>query len=238
LKRLNLAVLICFSVAALAAKLDAATVNFCGGANECLCIYWEGSSGAYLEKRCPGEAGWVTSPTGPVSPGGDGSWAPSNPQTPPTAPGSPLQGELLLATNNAAAAAKLVIRGIRTYVEGIGYTYTPTTCSELFNASNYSTDGYQVLSGIIFRAGEGVQDAQGNVPCAQSAQLWTRCCNNSPYVMVCNSFLSQTSKQRRNSIIHETMHVAGQREDSTSATGPGGAPTTYQISSAVDAACP
>lgn len=195
MKRIDLAVpwlVICLAIATFGTKVEAATVNFCGGSNECLCIYWEGPSGGYLEKRCPGEAGWVTSPATPVSPGGDGSWAPSNPQTPPTAPGSPLQGELLLAANNAAAAAKLAVRGIRVYVEGVGYTYTPTTCSELFNASNYSTDGDQVLNGIIFRAGEGVQDPQGNVPCAQ-AQLWTRCCNNSPYVMVCNSFLSQTS---------------------------------------------
>lgn len=152
----------------------------------------------------------------------------------------PLSGELKAAVDRAVSSAKIKTRGQRTLDPETGwYTYAPTKCSELFEGSNFNNNGYSLLSNyVVFRSGEGVQDGNGNVPCSGSASAWTTCCNNSPYVFVCNRFQSQTSSRQTAVIVHETMHVAGQREDQNPSTGPGDPPNTDQITATVEAACP
>lgn len=215
-----------------------AMVSLCG---ECVCIYWTTSSGGYLEKRCPQSAGWVTNPNDPIDdPGGSwgGGGAIQQPQSPH--PGNTiLAGELSMELDRAKTDAQAETRGDRVFNDGTGkYEIVENECSDLFNASPLDMRGPEVLANIIWRGGEGVNDASGNAPCDQpGTALWTTCCSHSPYVFVCDSFKSLPSSTQTAIVIHEAMHVAGQLEDQDSTTGPGDPPNSTQITDQVKAAC-
>ncbi len=95
---------------------------------------------------------------------------------------------------------------------------------------------YILGSYIVWRYGEGVTDSRGNVPCTIST-AWTECCTHRKYVFICDSFARLTPEERTITVIHEALHVAGQKEDRTTSFGPGDPPTSSQIQANVRAAC-
>lgn len=91
---------------------------------------------------------------------------------------------------------------------------------------------------IVVRGGEGVQGPGGSVPCDNPGiAVWTTCCQHDPDVFVCNSFGSLSSNLQTALVIHETMHVAGQPEDTTATAGPNDPPTTAEITARIREAC-
>lgn len=216
------------------------SVNQCGPANQCLCIYWTTSAGGYLEERCPSDSGWTTQPVVPPIPG-YGTWGGDGTATnPPTAPGSPLPaGELSYEVGSANSAAARKVHGDRVYDDLSGkYIYEPTPCTDLFYGSKFNEDGWSLLNYYIsYRYGEGVRDSHGSVPCASGAAAWTECCNYQKYVFICDAFKNMSASTQQAILIHEAMHVAGQLEDGSSTSGPGDPPNTSEITSTVRAAC-
>jgi hypothetical protein len=213
----------------------AATVQQCGSQGECICIYWVYSTGEYLEKRCPGDAGIVDDPATTAAAAGEGTWTRGTPTNPSTAPGTPLAGALLTAVDNANASAVRKTHGDRIFDEGSStYYYVPNECSELFDGSEFNDNGsYLLRSYIQYRDGEGVESG-GRTPCSEGAAAWTTLGNHSKYVFICPSFLNMTSSDRTARLIHEALHVAGQREDEDSSTLP---PSDNKITTAVKEAC-
>lgn len=213
----------------------AATVELCGSQGECICIYWIYNTGAYLEKRCPGDAGIVDDPTKPPPLAGEGTWTRGTPTNPSTAPGTPLSGALLTAVDSANNSAVRKTRGERIFDEGSGnYYYVSNKCSELFDGSEFNDNGsYLLRSYIEYRDGTGVASG-GGTPCSEGAAAWTTLGNHSKYVFICSSFLNMTSADRTARLIHEALHVAGQREDEDSSTLP---PSDNKITTAVKEAC-
>ena len=204
---------------------------------ECTCIYWTTSTGGYLEKRCPGDSGWVTDPSNPPG-AGDGSFGGSTVTNPTTAPGTALPSDKQMVVNQANGRAKFKVHGRRVLSDTGAYVYEPTACTMLFDGSPLNQDGYALLdSYITYRGGENLVSSDGTTPCNEGAAAWTTCCSGARYVFVCNNFFSMTSSMQSTILIHEAMHVAGQREDKSNTAGPGDPPTTSEITSAVQSAC-
>lgn len=206
----------------------------------CICIYWDGPTSSTVEVRCTGDAGWAPGGATPSSPvPGDGSWGGGTP-TSSTAPGMPLSGDLYMAVSQANTAAKNAVRGDQQYSPELKWYYVPNACTKLFYGSTYSQDGYQLLNGYItYRNGEGVRDPNNanRIPCNEGVSAWTTCCNHDKYVLICNSFLNQTGPNRTATLIHEAMHVAGQRETVGGNNGDQTPPNPAQLTEAVKAAC-
>jgi len=118
------------------------------------------------------------------------------------------------------------------------YEFLPNTCADLFWGAPWSTNGQYLLhTYVAFRNGDGVTDPNGHVPCSEGAAAWTTCCNHDKYIFLCNSFQNLSSSDRIYTVIHEVMHVAGQKEDTNSTFGPSNPPNPSQITAAVRSAC-
>ncbi|HEV7240619.1 MAG TPA: hypothetical protein VGQ36_15380 [Thermoanaerobaculia bacterium] len=206
----------------------------------CICIYWDGPGSSTVEVRCNGDGGWSpsSSPTLPIP--GDGSWGGGG--TPPNspAPGMPLETVVAMAVNQANNTAKNKVRGDRRYDPEIKYYYTPNNCTRLFYGSSFSESGYELLNGYIrYRNGEAVSDPNQStrIPCNEGIAAWTMCCEHGKYVLICNEFMNYGPDDRVATLIHEAMHVAGQRETAGGNNGDQTPPSTSQIMAAVKAAC-
>lgn len=171
---------------------------------------------------------------GPGSFGGNGT---------PAAPPSPLPGDAITAqqlTKLAAAKSAARSKVARRRIPGLDPpTLAPTTCTLLFENAPLQMTGVELLdSYVIFRGGQNVVGPLGNEPCSSGGTgAWTTCCDHSPIIYLCNEFSNLSSSTAGLILIHEMLHVAGQREDSNSTTGPGNPPNTAQISAAVMEAC-
>jgi hypothetical protein len=153
------------------------------------------------------------------------------------APGTILTGEDWAAMDRARKAAFAKLRREKMLDAPPG-SYEPNDCADLFNEAPWSENGaYIVNNYAVYRNGEGVTDHEGNVPCSEGANAWTRCCNHSKYVFLCARFKSLPAGEMARVLIHEALHVAGQNEDHTYTVSATDAPTTSQISDAVRAVC-
>ncbi|HEX9981967.1 MAG TPA: hypothetical protein VGF69_01765 [Thermoanaerobaculia bacterium] len=151
-------------------------------------------------------------------------------------PGNPLDQATQLALNSGIDLADVKLMGefdpdLRRYVSN--------ECTELFLESPLGRSGRSLLNGYVaFRSGTGVRDSAGAVPCNGSAAAWTNCCSHSPYIFICDSRFNEMSRtQRALVIIHELLHVGGQREDKNTTVGAGDPPNSPQISDAVAKSC-
>lgn len=76
------------------------------------------------------------------------------------------------------------------------------------------------------------------VRCPQSEDsVWTTCCQHDPDVFVCSRFENQPRDFAAALVIHEVLHVAGQREESDPGEEPLPPPTPAEITDAVREAC-
>lgn len=227
----------------------AVTVTLCGP--ECICIDYTKASGSYIEVRCTGDSGgggggggggWTTIPPGPSDPppGGPGSFggtgnpgSPSNPH-PCDAVAGPLAQKLEKAKTWATTKLSWV---------GPPENRRPTTCTALFRNSRLGVPAKSLLDEnapfhAIFRRGQNCTLPNGQTsPCGSGVAAYTTCCSHSPYVYLCDSFANLTSTDAGIRVIHELLHIAGQREDETSSTGPGDPPTSNQLNDLVRVAC-
>lgn len=224
-----------------------ANVYICGQddlVNQCICIAWSNNS---FEMRCPASGSdrlpypGTTLPSPPPGEGG-GTWGgngtPKNAVSP--APGTAIaSGELLLELTRAKDEAKVALRREPFSPDGEpdpkGRTF-PSKCADLFLETPLGLEGYELLGNgyVVFRGGEGLQDQNGVVQCASGVPAWTTCCDHSKYVFICNSFKMLSARQQTNVIIHEVLHVAGQREGSGY---PASSPSPEQIRDRITSAC-
>lgn len=137
---------------------------------------------------------------------------------------------------NANQTAQVRVKGDK---DPYSNFWLPDECTALFSNSPLGMNGYSLLNSYItYRHGEGVQDANGKVPCSEGNAAWTSCCDHKKYVFICNSFANLSMSERANVLIHEAMHVAGQREDQTgTVSGPSDPPNTTQIQDMVRSVC-
>lgn len=222
------------------------TVTLCGPG--CICIDYTRASGSYIEVRCTGgggggDGGWTTiepgptdpAPDGPGSFGGDGDpGSPTDPHPCDPVPADPLGSKLSQARIWATQKLSWV---------GPFENRRPTTCTALFRNSPLGVAGKTLLDEnapfhAIFRKGENCTLPNGQPsPCSSSIAAFTTCCNHSPYVYLCDSFADYSHTDGGIRLIHELLHVAGQREDTSTTTGPGNPPTTNQLNDLVREAC-
>lgn len=223
------------------------TVTLCGPG--CICIDYTKDTGSYIEVRCTGgggggggDGGWTTIEPGPNDPapdnpgsfGGDGD--PGSPTDPH--PCNPVSGALLQKLTQAKTWATTKLSWI-----GPPENRQPTTCTHLFRNSPLGVSGKSLIDGsspfqAVFRNGQSCTLHNGDPsPCGSGTAAVATCCEHSPYVYLCDSFadLSQTDAGIR--LIHELLHVAGQKENTTPSTGPGDPPTTNQLNDLVREAC-
>lgn len=221
----------------------AASVGLCPSENgtPCLCISWDVKGGTYIEVRCPEASisGWTTDPNG-NNPQPPGSWrGPGSEPEPRTShPGNPLGLKEKVKWDNAMDIASTKLLGDCENIGGKPHCI-PDECGRLFQGNPLGRKGYDLLTNyVIPRGGEGISDAHGVKRCSlPGVQAWTNCCDHNPYVFVCKRFGDLNANDAAMFMIHETLHVAGQHEDTDGATGPGESPNTNQISAAVREAC-
>lgn len=119
-------------------------------------------------------------------------------------------------------------------------TWLPTRCTDLFSDNPLGYPGAYILgSYITLRDGTGVRNENNVDVCATgNTSAWTKCCLHEPVVFVCPSqFVALSPSQRITKIIHETLHVAGQFENTNGSVGPGDPPNPAQIDDLVNEAC-
>ena len=149
-----------------------------------------------------------------------------------------LAGPASLAVSDAKSAAIEKLRGEKvTDMKGV---WEPNDCTRLFAGSPLGKAGAYLLgSYVVFRDGAGVKDANGTDQCATgSVTAWTKCCQHDPVVFICSDkFGGLSSNARITKLIHETLHVAGQFENTNSSVGPNDPPNPQQIDALVNAAC-
>jgi hypothetical protein len=213
---------------------SAASITLCGDTNQCTCITWISGGSATVEVRCPtGEDPAGTPTTGTMPPTWGGTGTPMGSTSP--APGNALDVAQGAAVGRATTAAKNLLLG--EYDTEL-HRYTDNECTNLFDGSKLGKSGHGLLTSyIVFRSGDGVRDAAQNIPCAGNVAAWTRCCSHSPYVFICPQFANLTSEQQTATLIHEAMHVAGQREDTNTTVGAGDPPSSANITNVVNRAC-
>jgi hypothetical protein len=230
------------AVAPAAAKVK---ISLCGP--DCLCIEYDEDFGTHIEVRCNlsggggGEGGWTTiepgpnepAPDGPGSFGGDGD--PGEETTP--APCNPVPVARQPKLNSAISSAKTRLTRV-----GPPENRQPTTCTTLFRNSPLGMPGLTLLDPnapfhAIFRYGENCTLPNGDQPCNSGVAAAATCCTHSPYVYICDAFDNRTTTEAALLLIHELLHVAGQKEDTTTSAGPGDPPTTNQLNDVVRAAC-
>jgi hypothetical protein len=207
------------------------------GFNECLCIAWAVPGGERLEMRCPGSGGnpggGDTPPDGYIQPtwGGGGTPVVTSP-----APGMPLSAAMSSIVSGAQNRAKSLVAGDRDPSTGFRI---PNECTFLFNGNLLGKSASSIMASVLFRSGTGLKDSSGREPCADpNVSAWTQCCNHSPYVFICDRFTNLSPSEQAYTLIHEAMHVAGQRENgTTSVTGPNDPPNADQITNTVQKAC-
>lgn len=175
--------------------------------------------------------------------GSGGSWGGSGtPAAAPTPlPGQPIVGGLYALVGQAKSKAVIKVRGEKVTDPGTPKdTWIPTRCTNLFVHSPLGKSGVELLNSyIVYRDGTGVIDTTGVDRCAVgTAAAWTKCCQHDPVIFICDKFNNLNTNQRANILIHEALHVGGQREDTDGAVGPGNPPNTGQISEIVAEACP
>jgi hypothetical protein len=199
--------------------LTASEISLCHV--DCVCIFW--AITATQEVRCPQSSG-LPSGWGNPPDGSSGSWGGSGTSKPAPSPlpGNPLDPETTMARDSARKLAIEKLRGEKvTDLKGV---WEANECTNLFLNSPLGRSGASLLgSYVVFRDGTGKKDAQGVDQCATGISAWTTCC--------------QHVSDRAGILIHETMHVGGQREDTNGTTGPDDPPNTSQIKDAVNKAC-
>jgi hypothetical protein len=210
-----------------------ATAVLCGDSNECVCITWISGATATTEVRCP--SGTTNPPPGgAVGSTVGGTGIPQAPAAP--YPGNPIMG----ATSQTLSRAKeLASEKLQGEFDPELRRYVANECTDLFLESPLNRTGRSLLNGyVVFRSGQGVQDSSGRIPCDGSTAAWTRCCSHSPYVFICdNQFNQRSTTNGALVIIHELLHVGGQREDQSSTVGPADPPNSGQINDVVAKAC-
>lgn len=216
-------------------------ISFCGQQNSCVCIDWTGPSSSWIEVRCPQseDSGWTQDPTGETVNDPDGTWGGPGAEQPSDEPGSPLSGSLLFSWNLAYNVAENRLRGDSNCCLGGKPYYTPNECTMLFNGNPMGRTGKYLLTEYINpRRGDGVVGPKGKVPCDNAGiSVWTTCCQHDPDVFVCSRFENQPRDFAAALVIHEVLHVAGQREESDPGEEPLPPPTPAEITDAVREAC-
>jgi hypothetical protein len=223
-----------------------AMASHCGPTGECVCITWTVTGGAVVEVRCPAggtsKSGWSDTGDPKDADGSRGSYGGAGArQSPP----SPLPGTILdpittQAVTNARKTAIEKTRGTKIVDEGTGkQTWEANECTNLFNNSPLGLKGAYLLgSYLVFRDGTGVKDGNNRDVCATGVPAWTTCCDHDPVVFICpGSYSRLTSERQAFTLIHEALHVAGQKEDTNTTVGPGDPPNTSQIGADVASAC-
>lgn len=209
----------------------------------CLCISWDAGGGSYFEVRCDEggsvPAGWATGP-GSAGDGSGGSWLGTGTagSAPSPLPGMALSGATNMAVQSARSTAITKLRGEK--VPDMKGVWESTQCTRLFTGNPLGEPGAQILgSYVIFRDGTGVRNENNVDVCATgNVSVWTKCCQHDPVVFVCPSqFIGLSPSQRITKLIHETLHVAGQFENTNGGVGPGDPPNPSQIDAVVDEAC-
>ena len=207
----------------------------------CVCYSWVSGSTGYYEVRCPDGSlkGWTPSP--PLPPDGrTGSWKGSGAlqNAPSTLPGQPLYNMASMAVSSAKSEAIDKLRGEK--VPDMKGVWEPNDCTRLFADNPMGRSGAYLLgSYVIFRDGTGVKDAAGVNQCATaSVSAWTKCCQHERVIFICPSqFVGLSAAGRITKVIHETLHVAGQFENTNGTVGPGDPPNPSQIDALVNEAC-
>lgn len=211
----------------------------------CICVNWRLTPGwEYIEVRCSlGIGTWVQTipPPGTTPPDGVGSFGGNGtPQSIPTPlPGNPLTPQQLQKLDLAKPKATSKLLEVKEPDTPPGTRFA-TTCSALFENNPMGRKGADLLANyVIFRDGTGVK-APGTqtVVCNSDTKAWTTCCLHNRVVYLCNSFGATTNiDELAYFLIHETLHVAGQKEDLNTTVGPGNPPSSGQIQDVVRAAC-
>lgn len=231
------------AISFLASQALAVNISLCDGPAQggCVCLYFTGTQGQWMEVRCSDQYGQtVLNPAPPTwPPDGTGSFrGPGMSRLPPDPlPGMPLTTQQISKLN---AARSVAIQKLRKYREPDfppGVTLA-TTCSALFDNSPLGRPGVDLLQNYaVFRNGVGVKDSSGATPCNGSSRAWTTCCQHDPVVFLCTSFGTTNTTEAAYFLIHEILHVAGQYEDKNSTFGPNDPPNSGQIQTVVREAC-
>lgn len=186
--------------------------------------------------------GWDDESTeGEGADGSSGSWrgtgstqSPSDPH-----PGTVLGGDLYQSYIRATTNAINILTEQECCIQNKPYRVPKDSpCHRLFHGNPMGMGPYNLLADyVIIRNGEGVKDNSGNIPCNLGYPAWTKCCSHSPYIFVCNQFENLPESTAAAILIHEVLHVAGQREDTDTSIGPGDPPNTHQLTEGVRKAC-
>lgn len=175
-----------------------------------------------------GGGGGFTFPYGGGGGGGGGTTSPGGGGGGSTQPGMPLSP----AVSQAVGAA----------VQLANEKLADPNCAALFSAnpspfpgtpafpSPWNSGTFILNEWILgYRSGEGMS----NGICSGPYAAWVTMSNHARYVMICDSFLTMTPGERAAKIIHETLHIAGLKENPPDPA----APTTQQIDQTVRQAC-
>ncbi len=240
-----------FLIIILHLSVDPARANLqaCG---DCICIEWSLDTGIYIEVRCTeasgggADGGWALTPppTGSVpdnggSFGGNTNLNPySSPPPGTSVPSGPKTDKLNSA--KSSAGSKLALNCHKDPVDQQIKCWE-TTCTSLFANNRTHMPGSQIFGSAVFRYGQNfsyLADGVTRTPCQETnAPIAFVRAINDRYIFLCDTFFGFAPPTASLLLIHELLHVAGQREDLNGVAGPNNPPSSDAIQDEVENAC-
>ena len=192
----------------------------------CLCITWYSAASARVEVRCPDYGGWTNQTAGPVS-------------NPPTIedPAGSFRGNGLFEGGffHAPSVSLAQQRKLSSAIYVARDRLESLRCAGLFQNSPLTENALWLLSKIQWRNGE--LDPAGFCTEPDVKAYYRHPSVHEPIVYLCDAFTGQTLSEAATTVIHELLHVAGQREDDTWQAGPGDYPISRGITFVIEEAC-
>ena len=207
-----------------------AHLSRCSFDPSCICITWSFESGSTIEIRCPESTGspdgWAAPAQNPNSPpeivDGRGSFSGSGHFDGPA---------FLMGSNTTFAQDRKLVAGKRIALRRLQEL---ETCRALFANSPLTENPQWLLSKIQWRNGQNAPESTCDEPDSVATHVGQ---SHNIQVLLCPSFVNLNDGQAAVIILHEALHVAGQRENGDGSVGPGNPPGSASISRAVADAC-
>lgn len=196
----------------------------------CICITWSFEDSSTIEIRCPSSQGQGS---GWANPGSTTSEPPEIEDENGSFHGSGhFDGPpfLMGSEPNFAQSTKLT-RGKSLALSKLS---TLDTCRALFANSPLTENPIWLLSKIQWRNGQDYGQSKCSEPDQVAFHVGE---SHSIQVLLCEAFSDLNTSQAAVIVIHEALHVAGQRENGDGAAGPNNPPGSLSISRAVADAC-
>ncbi len=207
-----------------------AHLSRCSFDPSCICITWSFESGSTIEIRCPESSG---SPDGWAAPA-------QNPNTRPdivdgrgsfNGSGEFDGPAFLMGSDTTFSQDRKLTAGKRIALRKL---QEHETCRSLFANSPLTENPEWLLSKIQWRNGQNAPESTCDEPESVATHVGQ---SHNIQVLLCPNFVNLNDGQAAVIILHEALHVAGQRENGDGSVGPGNPPGSASISRAVADAC-